>query len=191
MDNLTDVFLLEMKLRKLAKKHPLYKKLIEKKGNIVSFTGSYNPDYVFIGEAPGFTEIKTGIPFSGKSGVLLKKWVKRMKIKSYAIINAIPLIPLNEKGKIRPPTDDEIDFFRPNTWSFLQSLNPTYIICVGKTAAKFLKKEFKLREWDKNVGFIYHPSYYLRKGRTGVLDFVNLIEKKPLIKKKKERQLFL
>ena len=188
---LVNVFLTEFRLRKKAKTHPLFKKLQKLDGKIVSFKGDYNPEFVFIGEAPGFTEIKTGIPFSGKSGVLLKKWVEKTKIKSYAIINTIPLIPLDSLDKIRPPTDDEIDFFRPNTFALLQMLDSKYIVCVGKTAAKFLKKEFKLKKWDKNVGFIYHPSYYLRKGRTGIPDFVELFEKKPLIKKKKERQLFL
>jgi len=160
-----------------AKSHELYNNIIKTNGNIVINKGSENPDFLFIGEAPGFTENKQGIPFVGRSGKILDEWIKG-RIENYSVINAIPIIPLDEKGRIRPPTKEEIDYFRPLITKLIKNMNPKYIICVGKSASNFLKENFKLCEWNGNIGFIYHPSFYLRNGKNGLTDFKLLIERK-------------
>ena len=159
-----------------AENHELYKNIIKTNGKIVINKGSENPEFLFIGEAPGFTENTQGLPFVGKSGKILDKWIGT-GIKSYGVINTIPIIPLSEDGKIRPPTKDEINYFRPLINKLIKKMAPKYIICVGKSASNFLEEEFKLCEWKGNVGFIYHPSYYLRNGRDGLEDFKKLIDK--------------
>lgn len=159
-----------------AKNHPLYKNIIKTNGKIVINKGSENPDFLFIGEAPGYTENKIGVPFVGRSGKILDMWLE-MGIKSYGVINAIPIIPLDENNKIRPPTKEEISYFRPLISKLIKIMNPKYIICVGKSASNFLNENFKLCEWSGNIGFIYHPSYYLRNGKNGIEDFRKLIEK--------------
>ena len=159
-----------------AKNHELYHNILKTNGKIVINRGSEHPDFLFIGEAPGFTENNLGLPFVGRSGKILDGWIEG-RIKSYGIINTIPIIPLDKDGKIRPPTNEEIDYFRPLIDKLMLTMNPKYIICVGKSASTFLKKDFKLCEWTNNIGFIYHPSYYLRNGKDGIDDFKRLIEK--------------
>lgn len=161
---------------KAAKNHELYKNILKTNGNIVINRGSENPEFLFIGEAPGFTENKQGIPFIGRSGKILDMWIEITK-KSYGVINTVPIIPLSEEGRIRPPTKEEIDYFRPLINKLIKKMNPKYIICVGKSASNFLKENFKLCEWKGNIGFIYHPAYYLRNGKNGIDDFKRLIEK--------------
>ncbi|MBS3150688.1 hypothetical protein J4425_02705 [Candidatus Woesearchaeota archaeon] len=160
----------------LAKRHSLYGNILKTNGKIVINRGSESPEFLFIGEAPGFTENKMGLPFVGRSGKIIDKWVE-IGIKSYGIINTVPIIPLGEDGRIRPPTRDEIDYFRPIISKLIQSMNPKYIICVGKSASSFLEENFKLCEWKGNIGFIYHPSYYLRNGKDGLDDFNKLMDK--------------
>ena len=98
-----------------AKAHALYNNVLKTKGNIVFGRGDDSARILFIGEAPGFSENQIGKPFVGRSGKLLEEWVNELKIKNteYAIINAVPIIPLGEEGKIRPPTQEEIDYFLP------------------------------------------------------------------------------
>lgn len=159
-----------------AKNHKLYRNILKTNGKIVINRGSENPEFLFIGEAPGFTENREGIPFIGRSGKILDMWIEITK-KSYGVINTVPIIPLNEEGKIRPPTKEEISYFRPLINKLIKSMNPRYIIGVGKSASNFLEKDFKLCEWEGNIGFIYHPAYYLRNGRNGLEDFKRLIKK--------------
>tara|TARA_Y100000034_G_C6893729_1_gene411624 strand:- start:1691 stop:2242 length:552 start_codon:yes stop_codon:yes gene_type:complete len=159
-----------------AKNHELHKNILKTKGKVVINRGSENPEFLFIGEAPGFTENREGIPFIGRSGKILDIWIEITK-KSYGVINTVPIIPLNEEGKIRPPTKEEIDHFRPLINRLIKSMDPKYIICVGKSASNFLKADFRLCEWKGNIGFIYHPAYYLRNGKNGIEDFKRLIEK--------------
>jgi len=159
-----------------VKSHELYKNILKTNGNIVIHRGSENPDFLFIGEAPGFTENKLGLPFVGRSGKILDMWINESK-KSFGIINAIPVIPLSNEGKIRPPTKEEINYFRPLTRKLIENMNPKHIICVGKSASSFLEKDFKLCQWEGNIGFIYHPAFYLRRGMNGMEDFKKLIEK--------------
>jgi len=161
---------------KASKNHELYNNVLKTKGNIVINRGSEKPDFLFIGEAPGFTENKMGLPFVGRSGKILDMWIST-GIKNYGVINTVPMIPLDKDGKIRPPTKEEINYFRPLINKLIKIMNPGYIICVGKSASNFLNENFRLCEWNKNVGFIYHPSFYLRNGADGINDFKKLMEK--------------
>lgn len=170
--------IIKNKIIEASKKHPLYNNIIKTNGNIVIGRGSKNPEYLFIGEAPGGNENIQGQPFIGKSGKLLDKWMLENDIKSFSIINSIPIIPLDENNKIRQPTDSEISYFRPFIKELIEFLKPKYIICIGKSAAKCLEKDFKLSEWTENIGFIYHPSYYLRNNIDGSDDFRKLINNK-------------
>ncbi len=172
-----------------AKKHPLYKTVLSTKGHIVFGRGFDSAKILFIGEAPGFTENELGKPFVGRSGKLLEEWVNELGItkKEYAIMNVVPMIPLSEEGKIRPPTPEEIQYFLPITMKMVNTINPTVIVLLGKSAARAFEKEtMKVGETceyeGKKMYFIYHPAYYLRNGRKGLEDLTKL---KKLLKESK------
>lgn len=164
-----------------AKKHALSKNVSETNGHIVFGRGSDNAKILFIGEAPGFSENKIGKPFVGRSGKLLEEWVKELGLKTneYGVINVVPIIPLNEEKKIRPPTEEEIKYFLPITMKIVKEINPKVIVLLGKSAAKaFGKENLKVSETtfyeNKKMFFIYHPAYYLRNGKNGFEDLDNL-----------------
>jgi DNA polymerase len=164
-----------------AKKHELYNNVIKTKGNIVFGRGDDESKILFIGEAPGFSENEIGKPFVGRSGKLLEEWVSELKIKNneYAIINAVPIIPLGEEGKIRPPTQEEIDYFLPLTMKMIKTINPRVIVLLGKSAARIFGKEaMRVGEtidyFNIKMHFLYHPAYHLRNGRKGLEDLKNL-----------------
>ena len=179
-DNLERLKLARANLLNAAEKSGLYQNIIKTNGKIVIGTGSMTPHVLFIGEAPGHTENKQGKPFIGASSKILHNWITSTGIANYAIINAVPIIPLDDNNKIRAPTKEEVEYFRPYTKALITALNPTYIIAIGKTSAVFLQTDFKLCKWIDNTGCIYHPAYYLRNGKNGVADFKTLMRNKPV-----------
>ena len=75
-------------LEDAAKKHELYNNVISTKGNIVFYRGNLkNPEYLFIGEAPGQTENREGKPFVGRSGKVLDNWMASIGINNFVVIN--------------------------------------------------------------------------------------------------------
>jgi len=164
-------------LKKAAEKHELYANVLKTDGNVVIFRGNLDsPDYLFIGEAPGNNENKQGIPFIGRSGKLLDSWLSSKSFDNFAVINTVPIIPLNSEGGIRKPTRQEIDYFRPYIDEVIKSIKPKKIICLGKSALEYMKVDLKNLEWKGNIGFIYHPAFYLRRGQNGIVDFDMLIK---------------
>jgi uracil-DNA glycosylase len=169
-------------LENASKKHELYENVISTGGNIVFYRGNLkNPEYLFIGEAPGQMENKVGKPFIGRSGKLLDKWLMSKEIDNFIVINTVPIIPLNSDGKIRKPTKLEIDYFRPYVDNLIKVINPSKIICMGKSALEYMDLELKNLNWKGNVGFIYHPAYYLRRGKKGISDFKKLVENSDIL----------
>ena len=126
------------------------------------------------------------MPFIGRSGSILKGWITLNKISSYAVINTVPIMPINEVGQIRKPNDEEIGYFNSAFMNLVFALNPKYIILLGRSAEKayYGNNIMKLKQvnFEKRlgfkfiVGFIYHPSYYLRNGRNGYDDIKELFK---------------
>ena len=166
---------------KHAKKNKLYKNVLKTDGKIVFGRGSDSPTILFIGEAPGSNENKVGKPFIGRSGKLLDGWIEDLELKkNFAIINVVPIIPLYE-GKIRPPTKKEINYFLPLTEKYIELLKPKLIVLLGRSAASIFDKTLTLGQLKQykttKLFFIYHPSYYLRKGGKGFENEILLLKK--------------
>lgn len=158
--------------------YPLYSS--DKK--IVIGKGSQTPELLIIGEAPGTHESSiSGKPFTGRSGELLDKWLKVIPIKSIGVINSVFLMPLDDKKKIRKPTDKEIEDFRPWVIKIIETVKPKYILLLGDTACRsILERQISecfgkvLEKYGARVQTLYHPAYYLRNGRDGINDVEKL-----------------
>jgi DNA polymerase len=169
------------KLFAMAEAHPLFEGVKKNSGKIVFGRGSPSPKIVFIGEAPGFTENELGKPFVGRSGKLLDKWVSALNISEneYAVINAVPCLPVDEKNSIRKPTDEEVAYFKPIVLEILGLMKPKIIVLLGKTAASIFGVTARGQIQYINglkMTFVYHPAYYLRNGVDGVNDILFLKE---------------
>jgi uracil-DNA glycosylase family 4 len=136
-------------------------------GNVV------NPLFVFVGEAPGAEEDNQGIPFVGRSGQLLRKYIKDYGIKEYSYIsNTIRCRPPNN----RPPNSTELHNCSQFLKWELKMLQPKLVIPVGNTALKTFvnskrsisacinkKQIISFNQQQLSIYPIYHPSYVLRK----------------------------
>lgn len=129
--------------------------------NKVISKGSEKPKVVFIGEAPGKNEDETGIPFCGRAGKLLDKFIEYMALKEdeWAVINTLKCRPPAN----RTPTKKEIDICRPFLTAQLELMNPKIIILLGNTAEKAYGEtlswgESKTDENGRQVVKIFHPA---------------------------------
>ncbi|WP_437187726.1 uracil-DNA glycosylase [Planctomicrobium sp. SH668] len=124
---------------------------------------------MFIGEAPGADEDKTGEPFVGKAGQLLTKIIEacgwtRSEIYICNILRCRP--PEN-----RLPTETEANHCREYLDGQIAIVDPDYIICWGSCASQNLlrtkdsigKMRQKFYQYGRaRVLCTYHPSYLLR-----------------------------
>lgn len=97
--------------------------------------GCINAPIMFIGEAPGADEDRTGRPFVGKAGQLLDKGLSSLNIyreKDYYICNICKCRPENN----RTPSDDETTACLPYLRNQVALIKPKIIVCLGATAMK-------------------------------------------------------
>ena len=91
---------------------------------------------MFVGEAPGAEEDRTGRPFVGRSGELLGKMIGAMGLSREKVYIANVL-------KTRPPdnatpTSDEIRLCAPYLFKQIAIIQPEVIVCLGLPASRAL-----------------------------------------------------
>jgi DNA polymerase len=106
---------------------------------IVFGEGPRNAKLVFIGEAPGATEIKIGRPFVGRAGKFLDKELSKFGIerKKIYITNVV------KERVIGPPNKKQIKKWLPILKKELNKIRPKIVVLLGRTAAKNVPKNLK------------------------------------------------
>lgn len=149
--------------------------------------GEGNPtaQILFIGEAPGVVEDKTGRPFVGPAGKFLNVMLESigMQREDVFITNTVKYRPPEN----RDPTDEEKELFQPWLDAQIEFIKPKVFVPLGRHALwKFLPgvsisrvhgKLFKRKEDNRVVFAMYHPAVALYNGsfRKVLLDdFQNL-----------------
>jgi uracil-DNA glycosylase len=144
-------------------------KLAGKRTNIVYGVGNPDAPLVFVGEAPGADEDRTGEPFVGAAGQLLTKMIEAM---GYArsdvyICNVLKCRPPANRN----PEPDEVASCEPFLKKQLGAIRPRIIVALGKFAVQCLLRD------DSPIGRLrgnlrtyegiplmptFHPAYLLR-----------------------------
>lgn len=165
-----------------CKVHPLYRDTILNNERLAVWYEQGSRDKpLFLGEAAGKNEAKVGEPFVGRCGKLLRGTLEKLGVESYAFTNVMPIKPVWSNGHIRPPTETEINFFRPYVWRVIKAMQPTYMVALGKTATKALELEWKPLTWEGDTFIMYHPAWYLRGNRNIYEDLKTGLEKRGFI----------
>ena len=132
--------------------------------------GSMNPRVLFVGLNPGKEENETGVPFIGRAGKLLDKWIQYLGLdnSNCTVINAIKCYTPNQSSLSR----DEIENCYPYLEKQIQLLKPEYIVALGDIVYKKMTgSSLPISEAEgnffENIFVMKHPSYYLRKGGYG------------------------
>ena len=125
-------------------------------------------DILFVGQNPGATEQKSGIPShpKGASGALLKKYTDTLPVK-FSITNALKCGTPNKKA----PTTKEINRCKHRLIEEIKQLKPKLIVTLGKPAmvavtgenSPILKSNGKIfRGEGIPVLVCVHPSFVVR-----------------------------
>jgi uracil-DNA glycosylase family 4 len=162
-------------------------KLSKERTNIVFGEGNPHARLVFIGEAPGMEEDRTGRPFVGQAGNLLVDIIKAMGLTrdEVYICNIIKCHP----PRNRDPEPDEIETCLPFLKAQLSLIKPEVICALGRISAQsIVDNDLKITrdrgQWYLFMGIplipTYHPAYLLRypKAKRQVWEDVQKIMKK-------------
>lgn len=141
--------------------------------------GSMRSGVIFVGEAPGKSEMESMRPFSGPAGkefdlMLVSAGFYRDDVYVTNIVRSRP----TDGAKNRPPTDSEIQACLPHVLSEIDMLNPRVVVCMGSTACLPLLRQPKHTPMSKVVGSChtyngishlgtYHPSFVMRSKKMG------------------------
>lgn len=146
--------------------------LCKTRTNCVFGTGNTNADLLFVGEAPGDNEDKTGTPFVGRAGQLLDKYLYAVDIPrdSVYIANILKCRPPKNRDPLPAEEDACMDFLRRQ----VRLIKPKVIVCLGRISAmRLIKPDFKITKehgvWFERGNFlitaVYHPALLLRDPR--------------------------
>lgn len=135
-------------------------------------TGNANADLMFVGEAPGEQEDLSGIPFVGRAGQLLDKYLYAVDIdrKDVYIANILKCRPPQNRDPLPQEEDACIGYLREQ----VRLIRPKIIVCLGRVSAmRLIKPDFKITKehgsWFEKGGFwmtaVYHPAALLRDPR--------------------------
>lgn len=138
--------------------------------------GDTSPEWLFVGEAPGNDENRSGEPFVGPAGVLLDNILGAMKLRrgeKVFITNIVKCRPTDDHGKDRAPKVDEISACKPFIERQIVLLKPSLMIALGESAATTLagvEPQTTVASLRGKVHFhteipvvvTYHPAYLLR-----------------------------
>lgn len=106
---------------------------------IVSSNGNLAAKVVLVAEAPGATEIKTGLPFTGRSGQELDAWLQELQLTRADIyitktVFSRPFNLKNNRKSDRKPSQKEINQSAPILDFDLSHFPDSLIVPLGGTA---------------------------------------------------------
>ncbi|MBE6633628.1 MAG: uracil-DNA glycosylase [Ruminococcaceae bacterium] len=146
--------------------------LCETRTNTVFGVGNPNARLMFVGEAPGEQEDLRGIPFVGKAGQLLDRFLYAVDIprEEVYIANVLKCRPPSNRDPLPEEEDACIGYLREQ----VRLIRPQMIVCLGRIAAmRLIKPDFRITaehgKWFQKGSYlmtaVYHPAALLRDPR--------------------------
>ncbi len=145
-------------------------RLCETRTNTVPGRGPQNPRLMIIGEGPGAEEDKTGLPFVGRAGKYMDKWMDAIGLKREKDLFIGNIVKCRPPGN-RDPLPEEMTACLPYLERQIKLLKPDLILSVGRISSQVLTGRsegigrLRGRTYDyKGTALIptYHPSGVLR-----------------------------
>lgn len=143
---------------------------IGKSGKAVVGEGNINAKIMFVGEAPGKNESKTGRPFIGRSGKLLRGFItQNLGLKESDVYITSPVKYLPNRGT---PTTADIKHGNIHFLKQVKIINPKIMVLLGSTAA-FAVLDEKIPVLKRHGGIIKRGNvdYFLTLHPAAVLRF--------------------
>ncbi|MGB3921946.1 MAG: uracil-DNA glycosylase [Minisyncoccia bacterium] len=124
---------------------PLYAYRVANKYFPVIGEGSHLAKIMFVGEAPGETEAKTGRPFCGRAGKILDELLASIGIdrKDVYVTNIVKDRPPSN----RDPEPSEIDLYAPFLDRQIEIMRPKIVATLGRFSMQYVMSRYGL-EWE-------------------------------------------
>lgn len=137
--------------------------------HMVFGVGNRSADLMFVGEAPGEQEDETGIPFVGRAGQLLDRYLYAVDIprESVYIANVLKCRPPRNRDPLPAEEDACIGYLREQ----VKLVDPRIIVCLGRISAmRLIKPDYRItkehgifvRKGKYLMTAVYHPAALLR-----------------------------
>lgn len=123
---------------------PLYEYRTENGYFPVIGQGDHHAKIMFIGEAPGENEAKTGKPFCGASGRVLDELLASVGIDREGVY--VTNIVKDRPPKNRDPQKGEIELYAPFLDQQIDIIQPAVIATLGRFSMEFILKRFDVPE---------------------------------------------
>jgi DNA polymerase len=115
--------------------------------------GNLDAAIMFIGEAPGEQEAKSGRPFVGAAGKVLDELLESIGLRRQNVY--ITNIVKDRPPENRDPTAEEIQLYQPFLLEQLELIQPKVIVALGRFAMDFLLNQFDLPEKGQKIGALH------------------------------------
>lgn len=135
------------------KESPLYEYRVSNGYYPVIGQGSHNANIMFIGEAPGLNEAKTGRPFCGASGRVLDELLASIELDR-------DLVYITNVVKDRPPDNRdphkaEIELYSPYLVRQIEIIQPNVIATLGRFSMEFILTLLDMAEKDQKISQLH------------------------------------
>ncbi|MEK7520771.1 MAG: uracil-DNA glycosylase [Patescibacteria group bacterium] len=134
-------------------KSPLYAERVKNKAYPVIGEGNHRAKIMFIGEAPGRNEAKTGRPFCGAAGKVLDELLASAGIdrQDVYVTNIVKDRPPNN----RDPLPEEIAAYAPFLDRQIDIIKPKVIAALGRFSMTYILKKYGLWNDAMTIGKIH------------------------------------
>jgi DNA polymerase len=139
------------------KESPLYEYRTQNNFFPVIGEGSLDAKMMFVGEAPGRNEAKTGKPFCGAAGKILDQLLEHIKITRNLIY--ITNIVKDRPPENRDPTKEEIKIYGPFLDRQIEIIKPKIIVALGRYSMGYIMEKFGLNSHLAPIGQLHGRSF--------------------------------
>lgn len=165
------------------KNSPLYQFRIENKNLPVIGEGDHFAKIMFVGEAPGRNEAKTGRPFCGRAGDILNELLASVDIKREDVY--VTNIVKDRPPQNRDPLPSEIEIYGPFLDRQIEIIQPKIIATLGRYSMNYIMPKLGLslelepiskahgKVYDAETGYgkikvvpLYHPAVAVYNSHT-------------------------
>ena len=159
--------------------------------NVVFGQGVPDAEVLFVGEGPGQSEDEQGLPFVGRSGQLLDKYLFAIDLdreKNCYIANIVKCRPPQN----RDPRPEESEACMPWLREQFRLLKPKIVVCLGRIAAqRMIKPDFSVTrehgQFFEKGGILFmgtfHPAALLRQPQNKPAAFADFVALRETIEK--------
>lgn len=126
--------------------------------------GSHSAQVMFIGEAPGANEDKTGVPFCGRAGQILDLLLASAGIKREDVY--IANILKDRPPANREPAPEEISACTPYLLRQIAIIEPKIIATLGNYATHFILEKFEVPDSQLGISRLRGRKFPVREATT-------------------------